>query len=1177
MKPSLLLAATLWLLASAQGFAQTRQCIGLNDGWKTVSHETDPHKHDKFELPLYDDADWLSVDVPHNWDRYHGFRRLKHGNFHGTAWYRKWFSAKVEKGKRYFLFFEGVGSYATVFVNGKMVGTHAGGRTTFTLDVTHALNTNGKPNLLAVKAEHPAEIRDLPWVCGGCSSEWGFSEGSQPLGIFRPVQLIVTHHARIEPFGVHVWNDTTVNRSSALLHLNTEVSNHGSKAVKLKLVNLVVDDKGMVKGSATSLFSLPAQKVLDSLPQTIRLANVRLWSPDDPYLYTVVTQLFVGKRLIDQTETRYGVRWIQWPIGKTNHSGQFFINGKPFFINGTADYEHQMGMSHAFTDEQVSARARQIKAAGYNAFRDAHQPHNLRYHGYWDEWGLLWWPQMAAHIWFDTPEFRHNFKTLLKQMVKERRNSPSAILWGLENESTLPSDFAQECVQLIRQMDPTAADQRLVTTCNGGTGTDWNVVQNWSGTYGGNPYNYANEIAQQLLNGEYGAWRSIDFHTEGPYVQNGPLSEDRMTLLMELKIREAEKARHQSCGQFHWLFNSHENPGRIQNGEGLRDIDRIGPVNYKGLFTPWGEPTDAFYMYRANYAPKETDPMVYIVSHTWPNRYTTGGKKDGLIVYSNCDEVELFNDVEGLSLGKRQNGGVGTHFLWDGVELRHNVLRAVGYVNGQAVANDLIVLQNLPLAPNFDKLYARAEPQAPTSHKTLYRVNCGGPDYTDLHGNRWMADVHWTDSSSWGSLSWTDDFAGLPHFYASQRRMFDPVMGTRDWPLYQTFRYGTDRLRYRFPVQKGKYTVQLHFTEPWYGTGGGMDCKGWRLFDVAVNNRTYLHDLDIWLEAGHDHALVKSFEVEVDDQTLEISFPKTKAGQAIVSAIAVHAHSPSVKAAPPAPKTIGIFTSNTSAQPTIETWLDWGDKLHPGATTTVVTLPPALFAAQWVKMSLNNGQTPAFELELATEANVFVALNPDINTVPLWMDGFTDTQTAITTSDELTYKVYVKKMPRGERLKVQSAGCTNGQAPWIVAAQAAFNLPQAADQRPVHVYEPNLAQVSGQGETGIYRERNYVKIGHHAHTSITWKISTGVADVYSLNLRYFQQGAQPVKGRIVLTTADGISMMEQEVVFQPMRPDGTWRSIRTATSSTINAGNYYLTLTLIGAENAVCAGALEVQ
>ncbi|WNH09476.1 glycoside hydrolase family 2 TIM barrel-domain containing protein [Thalassobellus suaedae] len=229
----------------------------------------------------------------------------------------------------------------------------------------------------------------------------------------------------------------------------------------------------------------------------------------------------------------------------------------------------------------------------------------------------MFWSQFSAHIWYDTPEFKANFKTLLKEWIKERRNSPSVIMWGLQNESTIPKAFAEECTQIIREMDPTSAKQRIVTTCNGGEGTDWNVIQNWSGTYGGNPYNYGEELTTQLLNGEYGAWRSADLHTEGDFNQKGELSENRFSQLMEIKVREAESVKDKIVGQYHWLLYSHENPGRTQNGEGYRDIDKVGPVNYKGIFTIWGEPLDAFYMYRANYVSKEESPMVYIVSHSW--------------------------------------------------------------------------------------------------------------------------------------------------------------------------------------------------------------------------------------------------------------------------------------------------------------------------------------------------------------------------------------------------------------------------------------------------------------------------------------------------------------------------------------------------------------------------------
>ena len=165
----------------------------------------------------------------------------------------------------------------------------------------------------------------------------------------------------------------------------------------------------------------------------------------------------------------------------------FFINGQRLFINGTCEYEHLLGGGHAFSPEQIKARVRLIRQAGFNAYREAHQPHNLLYQSLLDREGMLFWSQFSAHIWYDTPQFRENFKMLMRQWIKERRNSPSIILWGLQNESTLPRDFAEECTAIIREMDPTCASQpglagRLVTTCNGGEGSDWNVIQNWSGT-----------------------------------------------------------------------------------------------------------------------------------------------------------------------------------------------------------------------------------------------------------------------------------------------------------------------------------------------------------------------------------------------------------------------------------------------------------------------------------------------------------------------------------------------------------------------------------------------------------------------------------------------------------------------------------------------------------------------
>ncbi len=864
-----------------------RTVVELNDGWTTwmtaSEFKAGNSKQNKTSRKQM-------VNIPHNWDDYYGYRQLTHGNLHGTAMYEKVFEMpKTTAGKRTYLRFEGVGTYATVTLNGKDFGRHPVGRTTLTLDVTDAVKPEGK-NKLLVKAEHPSKTTDMPWVCGGCSSEWGFSEGSQPLGIFRPVVLEITDEVRIAPYGVHIWH----NDAADSIFIDTEITNKSTKTETVELVNKFSNAMG------NQVFRLKQDVVLAPgetkvVRQQSPIVDPILWSTEKPYLYALTSMVKRGGKSTDELTTPFGIRTISWPVKRNDGDGRFFLNGRPVFINGVCEYEHQFGQSHAFSHEQVSARVKQMLNAGFNAFRDAHQPHHLDYQSYWDKHGILFWTQLSAHVWYDTPEFRNNFKTLLRQWVKERRNSPSVVMWGLQNESTLPADFAKECADIIREMDPTARNMRIITTCNGGEGTDWNVIQNWSGTYGGDIYKYGKELSRpnQLLNGEYGAWRSIGLHTEpAAFDPKGVWSEERMCLLMETKIREAENVKDSVCGQFQWIYSSHDNPGRRQPDEAYRKIDKVGPFNYKGLVTPWEEPLDVYFMYRANYVSADKDPMVYIASHTWPDRFKSA-RKATIEVYSNCDSVALYNDAAPSAfayLGTRVNRGIGTHFEWKDAYVQYNVLRAVAYRGGKAVAEDVIVLDNLKRAPHFDALYQEVSPilKGEEGYSYVYRLNCGGDDYQDEFGQRWIAD------NTYFSRSWAADFieAGdslLSPYQASQRVTHDPIRGTRDWKLFQNFRFGRHKLNFRFPVEDGRYRVELYFVEPWHGSGGAplLDCEGLRIFDVAINGRTVIDDLDIWAERGHDAAMKQVVDVDVIGGMLTVDFPEVKAGQALISAIAI--------------------------------------------------------------------------------------------------------------------------------------------------------------------------------------------------------------------------------------------------------------------------------------------------
>lgn len=993
-----LLACLLWQLAAAVprisaelpelGTGGPREHLELGTGWRTIvaaSGSADPAGFASLE---FDDRSWREVDVPHNWDAYAGYRQAKHGNLHGTAWYRLRFKLDraADTDRRVFLFFEGVGSYATVWLNGRRLGAHAGGLTTFTLDATEAVRFGAK-NVLAVRVDHPEGIRDLPWVCGGCERAYGFSEGSEPFGIFRPVHVLVTHALRIAPFGVHVWNDRDVTADRATAHLEIEASNHGTSPRTFVVRALLLDREGATVARTTTQSTAPAGGSAVVHAADLTVSQARLWALRDPYLYTVRVELVDTRTssVLDRVDTPYGFRWIEWPNPDGSGRGTFLLNGEPTFLQGTCEYPNLLGGSHAFSAEQIRARVRQIEAAGFNGFRDAHHPHNLRYQEYWDADGLTWWPQFGAHIWFDRDDFRASFLSLLRDWVKERRNSPSLVLWGLQNESQLPTEFARAATAIIRELDPTAGSQRLVTTCNGGSGTDWDVPQNWTGTYGGDPATYANDLRRQRLVGEYGAWRSIDLHESDEGGSSG-FPEEPFNRLLETKLRLADTVRGEVAGQFHWLFATHDNPGRTsgakgeQIADGWSQLDRLGPANNKGLLTLWGEPLDAYYLFRSHNVAAATAPMVELAGSTAPDRWTAPGTVNGIVAYSNCDEVELFNDAEGASLGVRRRDATG-HFHWDGVALRWNLLRAVARQNGRDVAGDAIVLHHLPDAPRARKLQLRDSDTTGAAPDWEYvrRVNCGGPEYRDVHGATWSADQSYTTRSGWGSRSWARSYPDLDPDLGSVRRVNVPISGTRDPQLYRTFRYGRNALSYRFDLPNGRYRVELHFVEPWYGRGN-TDASGWRLFDVALNGRTVARNLDLWKEAGYAHAVKKIFETEVADGKLEIAFPRVASYQAVISAIAIarpKAAQPLPATRPATPFSEGVISAlRADPETTLQRWLNTGDRLYSDSPQTLVGLPEELRNAAWLQR--RSGPAGPLSFTLERDADLIAALLPGV-------------------------------------------------------------------------------------------------------------------------------------------------------------------------------------------------------
>lgn len=793
-----------------------RQIMSLNQDWQVSFGKTS-------EDSITKKMGTFRVNVPNNLDDYYGYRQLKHGNLHGTATYEKHFSVHKQTGKRYFLQLEGVGTFATVKVNRKNYPKELVGRTSFTLDISDALREGD--NTLNIKVEHPAMQTNNPWPCGGCSSEWGFSEGSQPFGIFRPVSLIETDEVRVEPFGVHVWN----NEACDSVFVDTEVKNYSDHEQTIEVISKLALSSGKTAFRQAGKITLKAGET-QVVRHQAKVSDAHLWGITDPYLYTLSCIIKREGKTIDDVATPFGIRSISWPVLRQKQAalrgdsaqmdkkdGRFYLNGSPVFINGTCDYEHLFGQSHAFSHEQIASRVKMMRQAGFNAFREAHQPHNLYYQQLLDEQGMLFWSQFSAHVWYDTSAFRKNFKRLLRRWIKERRNSPSVILWGIQNESVMPKDFTEECAAIIREMDPTAQTMRAITTCNGGEGSDWNVIQNWSGTYGGTADKYDQELKQpnQLLNGEYGAWRTLGFrsfdaeklHAGDAKALSKAYTEDAFVSLLSKKAMLAESAKDSVCGHFQWLFVSHENPGRVQPDEAYRRIDKVGPFNYKGLLTPWEQPTEGFYWYRNHYTKVQPDTLTPTAADR--NR-------------------DLLKPAEGYTYLYRVNCG------------------------GDAVTDS----------------YGSEWEQDDSVYSHSWAERFGMNPFTASQGHI-TSRIHGLKSSS----------AASQHAAAPDAKLFQYFRWGRHALNYQ---FAVPDGEYRVELYFSEPWLGKH-------EGTGIDCEGERIFDVAINDSVVVDDLDLWAEAGFAGACKKVVDIKVKGGLLTVSFPEVTVGEAIISAIAIAA------------------------------------------------------------------------------------------------------------------------------------------------------------------------------------------------------------------------------------------------------------------------------------------------
>ena len=407
----------------------------------------------------------------------------------------------------------------------------------------------------------------------------------------------------------------------------------------------------------------------------------------------------------------------------------------------------------------------------------------------------------------------------------------------------------------------------------------------------------------------------------------------------------------------------------------------------------------------------------------------------------------------------------------------------------------------------------------------------------------------------------------MPAFFASQRRTFDPIKGTKDWKLFQDFRYGTNKLYYEFPLPDGEYWVEFYFIEPWLGIGGGMNGTGMRLFDIAINNKTVLQDIDIWKEAGTNTALKKTVKASIAGGKMIISFPQSKSGQAIISAIAIASTNNKIKAAPSHSLIKNISNKNCR----LSTWLDIGDRQYSDAAIAFRSLPPNLFGADWLQFSKKSA-TDNTSFIVTEDADAFVGMDKNAEQASTsWLKEYENTKTEITTDagDGNSYAVYRKRFPKGSTVSLIIDNSS------LVMLLPVTTMQPAYDLKPVTSYRTNVAIVSESVQKEMFARRECAVVKSNPAVNIQWPVQTGVADIYSITVKYYYPYEKEIKGKLQLIGTGSTMMLDTPVSFTFTR-SGKWNQFTVNTGTMINAGHYTVKVIMDYAEGLAVSG-IEIQ
>ena len=618
----------------------------------------------EFAKAKFDDSKWRPLNLPHDWavelpfvnddeQRSHGFKPLgRRYPESSIGWYRRAFEIPAtDQGRRIFVEFDGVFRDVLLFLNGCFVGRNNNGYVPFRFDITDFLAV-GATNYLVARVD--ASFGD----------GW-FYEGA---GIYRHVWLTKT-----DPLHLGQWESvvrSTPSGNSAQLSLATLVQNEGKQAENAKVTWQILDASGKTVATAET----PAQSIAvdASVPFTAstNLPDAKLWSVDEPNLYSAIVTVETDGKPRDAERVRFGVRTAVF-----DPNTGFSLNGKSIKIQGTCNHQDHAGVGAALPDRLQYYRAGVLRAMGGNAVRTSHNMPTPEWVEACDRMGLM--------MMCETRQMSSNPEGLaqLETMIKRYRNSPCIIIWSIGNEEfVLQNEEAEQgakiaaaMVQKCHELDPTRVVSAAVNGDNSKGVSDPLDIIGFNYQLS-KPDGFHKTHPNRAL---YGSETSSAIGTRGVYFTD-PLRNTVNSYDGVVRWGETAEEWWSFYGSREWEAGGFAWTGFDYRGEptpyGWPSIS-----SQFGIVDTCGFPKDNFFYYRAWWGKQ---PSLHLFPH-W-NFEGMEGDEIPVWVYSNLDEVELL--VNGKSLGSQKVPHLG-HVEWK-VKYEPGAIEARGSKDGNVVLTE---------------------------------------------------------------------------------------------------------------------------------------------------------------------------------------------------------------------------------------------------------------------------------------------------------------------------------------------------------------------------------------------------------------------------------------------------------------------------------------------------------